>query len=580
MANRGDHDRIEAVTSSSSTSSSTRDVLRDLRLSEEEELEVMITQVRHRVPIDLDPPPPPRQKLVKMPQTETSSSSLGANEEGEDGPEASSREASDAFLADSDNEFGADDVASTVILRTLNRNCRDFLIPSGMQMRVRYEEERLSAPLEGWMASYQRFFVVGLCFPLHPLLCRKTDFGTFLLPTSTSRGLPASRGHIIFIRGDIRSLRRSPPRIRAGARGFLVQCDHVEFPFRRVPPRRPRVPVNFRNLEGRPERRQCPALKEAEYFNLKTILAMDLKEYYFKGLLASSTLASVGWHPYLALNPLLRRHGITRLVQPEVDDMIPNMEESLAAIREALIPQLSSSSTASPHGIGCRLPANGGRGIAKIGPRKSLTAIAIGLRSKRSAPGPGTPPSLKRHAGGSLLQQFSSKRAKSGATSTYQGESSRAQGPPLTSRSTEAPHGEENEPLLYRGLPLSLEVAFAEYKLFRARAEDARDKALEEKKKVDEEASTSKETKGQLRKELENLRAEFSDLYFRGFIDCHLEVTARFPEARIDLSFLKEAMGPESYNAMMAAATGAEPSEGESQEGVEDTARGGNGGEA
>ncbi|PON40558.1 hypothetical protein TorRG33x02_340040 [Trema orientale] len=122
--------------------------------------------------------------------------------------------------------------------------------------------------------------------------------------------------------------------------------------------------------------------------------------------------------------------------------------------------------------------------------------------------------------------------------------------------------------------------AFAEYELFRTRVEDAQDKALEEKKKVDEEASMSKETEGQLRKELENLRAKFSDLYFRGFIDCRLEVTARFPEAKIDLSFLKEAMGPESYNAMMAAATAAEPPEGKSQEGVEDTARGGDGGEA
>ncbi|PON40561.1 hypothetical protein TorRG33x02_340070 [Trema orientale] len=162
MANHGDHERIEVAASSSSTSSSTRDVLRDLRLSEEEEPEVMITQVRHRVPIDLDPPEA---------ETGQDAPDGGVNEEGEDGPEASGCEASDAFLADSDNEFGADDVASIVTLRTLNRNRRDFHIPSGMQMRVRYEEERLSAPLEGWMASDQRFFAARLCFLLHPLLC-------------------------------------------------------------------------------------------------------------------------------------------------------------------------------------------------------------------------------------------------------------------------------------------------------------------------------------------------------------------------------------------------------------------------
>ncbi|PON51792.1 hypothetical protein PanWU01x14_213620 [Parasponia andersonii] len=45
-----------------------------------------------------------------------------------------------------------------------------------------------------------------------------------------------------------------------------------------------------------------------------------------------------GWHPYLASNPLLSRRGVTRPIHLEVDDMIPKVEESLAAICEALIP--------------------------------------------------------------------------------------------------------------------------------------------------------------------------------------------------------------------------------------------------
>ncbi|PON51793.1 hypothetical protein PanWU01x14_213630 [Parasponia andersonii] len=140
----------------------------------------------------------------------------------------------------------------------------------------------------------------------------------------------------------------------------------------------------------------------------------------------------------------------------------------------------------------------------------------------------------------------------------------------------------------------SFRSQFKDAQCHQKHTEDAWDEALKEKKKFDKEASTSMETEGQLRKELENLRAkaeasvacaqgeamadfknslEFSDLYIRGFIDCYLE-------AMIDWSFLEKAMGPESYNAMMVVATGAESPEGKNQEGVEDITRGGNEGDA
>ncbi|PON53568.1 hypothetical protein PanWU01x14_201260 [Parasponia andersonii] len=275
-----------------------------------------------------------------------------------------------------------------------------------------------------------------------------------------------------------------------------------------------------------------------------SVLAMDPKECHFKGLLTSSTLALVRWHPYLASNPLLKRHGITRPIYPEVDDMISEVEESLATTCASLIPQLLSYSTVRPHStfLGWHLTSNGRRGIAKARPRRSPTAIAVGLR-----PSLGIYFSLKWRIEGLLLQQFASKKAKSSATPLSQGESSQAQGLPLTFRSIEAPHGE--------GVPPSTSKAFAEYELFWARVEDAQDKTLEEKQKVNKKSSTSKETKGQLRKELESLRIEaevsvshtrgkavvnfknsqeFSDLYFSSFIDCRLEVMARFLEATIN----------------------------------------------
>ncbi|PON39481.1 hypothetical protein PanWU01x14_304470 [Parasponia andersonii] len=74
-------------------------------------------------------------------------------------------------------------------------------------------------------------------------------------------------------------------------------------------------------------------------------------------------------------------------------------------------------------------------------PHVSLTRITL-----PSQPRPGTSPSLKRRARGSLLQQLAFKRPKSGAATFSQGESSQAQGLPLTSRSTEAPHDEEVPP--------------------------------------------------------------------------------------------------------------------------------------
>ncbi|PON61070.1 hypothetical protein PanWU01x14_148560 [Parasponia andersonii] len=126
-----------------------------------------------------------------------------------------------------------------------------------------------------------------------------------------------------------------------------------------------------------------------------------------------------------------------------------------------------------------------------------------------------------------------------------------------------------------RGLPSYLSLSTVSLRMLNA---------TKMQRKADKEASTCKEIEGQLRKELESLQAkveantayargkamadfknwqEFLDLYFRGFIDCHLE-----------------AMGLESYNAMMVMATGSEPPSGENQEGVKNTARGGDGGEA
>ncbi|PON56802.1 hypothetical protein TorRG33x02_295630 [Trema orientale] len=136
----------------------------------------------------------------------TSSSASGENEECEDGPKASSREADEAFLADSSNEFGADDVASTVTLRTLNKNCKDFLTPSGMQMKG---------------IDLGQLFPTALRTSWGVLSSRgRSGFVTFLSLTSTIcssfRSPIASRGHTTFIRGDTRSSRKSPPQIKAG----------------------------------------------------------------------------------------------------------------------------------------------------------------------------------------------------------------------------------------------------------------------------------------------------------------------------------------------------------------------------
>ncbi|PON59071.1 hypothetical protein PanWU01x14_161900 [Parasponia andersonii] len=240
------------------TKSSTRDILRDLGLLEGEEPEVIITQPRESAEVSW-----------------TSSSSLRANEEGEDGPEASGHKADVAFLADSDNKFRANDVANIVILRTLNRNCMNFLIPSRMHMRALYEGEDFVPEV----------LFLGLRFPLHLLLrVYLVDWGIAL--------------------GQL-----SPNGLRT-----LGGCF------------------------GRPERRQYPVLSKDELFNLKTLFVMDKKECHFKGLLMSSTLALVGWHLYLTSNPLLRKHDIIRPVHLEVDDMISNVKESLATVREALIP--------------------------------------------------------------------------------------------------------------------------------------------------------------------------------------------------------------------------------------------------
>ncbi|PON59072.1 hypothetical protein PanWU01x14_161910 [Parasponia andersonii] len=185
-------------------------------------------------------------------------------------------------------------------------------------------------------------------------------------------------------------------------------------------------------------------------------------------------------------------------------------------------------------------------------------------------PRPGTFSSLKR--------RVASKREKSGATHPFsQSESSQGQGPPSVSTTTKAPHGEDvltSAPQASLVPPTaSMTIldkaylrpfvnvlshhyikAFSEYEHFRAQA-------LEEKKKAYTEASKSKENEGQLRKKIESLRAV-----------AKANVTRAWDE-------FVETIGPESYNAMMAATTGAEPSEGKNQDAAEKTTRGGDGGE-
>ncbi|PON56803.1 hypothetical protein TorRG33x02_295640 [Trema orientale] len=171
---------------------------------------------------------------------------------------------------------------------------------------------------------------------------------------------------------------------------------------------------------------------------------MDPKKHHFKGLLASSTLASVVWHPYLASNPLLRRHGVPRPVHPEADNMIPEVKESLIVIREALIPQLPSSSTAPPRGVVLGVPPVGDNPRVEGRP---VVPELLAASTPRVSPFRIMPPLQPRP-----------------------GESSRAQGPPLTSVSTEALYGEEVPASASQESPtLPPASAFAEYELFRAR---------------------------------------------------------------------------------------------------------------
>ncbi|PON78426.1 hypothetical protein PanWU01x14_020640 [Parasponia andersonii] len=211
------------------------------------------------------------------------------------------------------------------------------------------------------------------------------------------------------------------------------------------------------------------------------------------------------------------------------------MEENPTAIREALIPQLLSSITVLPRPRDQEeCPPVGDSLYVKGCPAtpKPLTMSAPHISplciTPPSQPRPGSRPSLKRHTRGSLLQQFASKRAKFGS--------------PLNSVSIETPHGEKVLALASQKSPAAPPAsAFAEYEFFKAQA--------------DNEASKSIETEGQLRKELESLRAkveasisqahdeamadfknsqEFSNLYSKGSIDYHLEIVTKFPEARIN----------------------------------------------
>ncbi|PON81484.1 hypothetical protein TorRG33x02_227530 [Trema orientale] len=142
--------RARAVSSTTSTSSGTA---RDLYLSDGEELEVMVTWVRQWVPINRDPPE------AESGHDALNGSSHSPNvyyrsgaEPGGDVEEASTSscaDMNDAFLVDSDNEFGADDMASMATPKTLNKNCRDYIIPSCIKIRVLWEGECLSNPPEG-----------------------------------------------------------------------------------------------------------------------------------------------------------------------------------------------------------------------------------------------------------------------------------------------------------------------------------------------------------------------------------------------------------------------------------------------
>ncbi|PON70462.1 hypothetical protein PanWU01x14_081310 [Parasponia andersonii] len=72
---------------------------------------------------------------VSWTSSSTSGDETGDKEEEEVGT-SGHEDADDAFLANSGNEFRADDVASTITPRTLNKNYKDYIIPSCIEMRV------------------------------------------------------------------------------------------------------------------------------------------------------------------------------------------------------------------------------------------------------------------------------------------------------------------------------------------------------------------------------------------------------------------------------------------------------------
>ncbi|PON53030.1 hypothetical protein PanWU01x14_205660 [Parasponia andersonii] len=105
MADQGGNSggvRAGAISSATSTSSGTA---RNLYLSDEEKLEVMVTWVHQWVPIDRDP------LEAESDHDALSGSSCSLNEPN---PGVTRKKPVDAFLVDSNNEFEADDMASMV----------------------------------------------------------------------------------------------------------------------------------------------------------------------------------------------------------------------------------------------------------------------------------------------------------------------------------------------------------------------------------------------------------------------------------------------------------------------------------
>ncbi|PON71904.1 hypothetical protein TorRG33x02_253250 [Trema orientale] len=435
-----------------------------------------------------------------------------------------------------------------------------------MQMRVIYDREHLSAPPEGWMGSYQRYFTVGLHFPFHSLI------RACLIDWEIAFGKLSLNVLWMLV-------------------GFFVL-------WRKARLRDLSVPVSFYSLDGRLEKRQCSIVSEDELFNLKTVLVMDTKEHHLKGLLASSMLAFVRWHPYLVSNPILRRHSPTQIVHPLVNKVIPEVEESLVVICETLILQLPSSNTASPRGVGL-VRSDGEQWTKKKSDHhwswpqdqeerlpvedRPVVPESSAVSTPRVSPLRVMPPLQPRPRTPLLLERqcpcLSFTKGFSASTS-----SANHLGQVLPSAFRES-----DEPSLYRGLSIGLDVArqdgahlisggkcsfsslwfLKNAKGLQKEVEDARDNALDEKKKADEEMSKAKETEGQLGKDLECLQAETVADIAQAHGDARQILRTR-KSSRI---YAFEASM--TITSKSRPATGVEPPEDENSEAAKDTVGGG-----